>query len=321
RRGMLNGTFWCQSDEWDLAEGVIDSVLVNENFDMTACEGSKIISSETEKSVRELGANWFFNRVDSFVTLHNRDDYQYEVQTNREWVCPFDCDGSVYRVNLPGHPEAIAITSDRRTWTSSTKFKIKIVMVDWDKDGFGVNIKNGDLFGSNIDLRDIVNRPDLYKDIVAVIVSEIKDNAGMDRQGNGVYTQHTYISFPPRVYGGVPESYSAGLMRFLEGADRQEALKLIRVSYQMKLLDAVFAMMPDQLQTSPELSDAEEKLDELMAFNRYQITANHRSLSADLLFDIVSESDSTSAVSWQGPHRDRPIQGKIDFLIDAIEAR
>lgn len=320
-RGLLNGTFWCHSDQWKLSEGILESLILNETFDMNSCKGSKIMSSETEKSVSELAANFFFNRVDSRVTLHKRNNYQYEVKTNREWICPFDCDGSVYQVNLPGHESAIAITSDRRTWTSSTKFKIKIVLADWDKDGHGLAISNGDLFGSNIDLRDIVNNPGIYKDIVAVIVSEIKDNHGMDSQGNGVYTQHTYIAFPPTVYGGVPEKYSKGLSKYYtEGESLDEFEHSVQLAYQMKILDSILAMMPDQVQTSPELADAEEKLDELMAFWRYKITSgNYKSISPDLVFDILSESDSTTATSWQGPHKRKPITGKIEWILKKLK--
>jgi len=95
---------------------------------------------------------------------------------------------------------------------------------------------------------------------------------------------------------------------------------MIQVAYQLKVLDSIFAMMPDQMQTSPELADAEEKLDELMAFWRFRLTGDIRSITPDLAFDINSEIDSTTASSWSRSGL-RAVKGKVDWMLDSLMAR
>ncbi len=328
QENLRSATTWCHSDNWRLNNDFVATFLKADYFDMEGCQDEKLITSRTSRSVSELAANFFFNRVDSDVTLHFLDDFTYRATANREFVCPFDCDGTSYGVEIDGRKK-ILITTDRRTFTSSTKFKIKIVMIDWDNDGF--QLESGEKIGphSNLDLRRIKNDPVARKDIVAVIVSEIKDTQSFNvSSGNGTYTQKTVIAFPPRPREGyIPPDEEARLSKYTNDSANRELL------YSFKLLDAVFAMLPDQVQTSPELADAEEKLDEARLWlylkmekaratliDTYGNDGDARIISTDLLFDIKSEVDATTAPSWGNPERRGRLKtGKIEWLLDQMQ--
>ena len=90
----------------------------------------------------------------------------------------------------------------------------------------------------------------------------------------------------------------------------------------MKLLDGIFAAMPDQTQSSPELFDAEEKLDELLMFTELGRQKNQskgiNAITPDMVFDIYSEVDATTSASWHHPILNKRKRGKIEWLFKHI---
>lgn len=294
---MRAGTYWCESDSWMLNPNSLTSLFHNDNFDMNQCEGTKLLSSDTSHALTEKVASFFLNRQDSVVTLHQQGT-SYEVKAQTEWFCPFDCDGSNYAIHFNAANPTIKIDSDRWNWASSSKFKIKIVRLDWDNDGF---------IGEEEDLRTIANRPEIYQDIVAIVVSEVNDFHG-DGYRNGQWTQHSYIIFPPLT----------GNESYLPAKYKKDTLWMN--AFQIKLFDSVLAMMPDQTQSSPELADIEEKLDELRVFKAMEMYPQYgtKVISTNLLFDILSEVDATTAVTWKSPGKNNASEGKIAWILSLL---
>ncbi len=299
RERMRDGTYWCQSDAWRLTHSLVEGAFKGDEFDMSGCQGSLVLGSTTKNSLVERSAGFFLNRQDSHVSLATtagQQDFDIKVTTN--WFCPFDCDGSTYELLVNGRPK-IQIDSDRWNWLSSTGFKIKVVRIDWQNDGFQDFDK---------DLNALANNPRAYHDIVAVIVSEVADSHG-EGYSNGSWTQHTYIMFPP--LNNREEIYP-------EVAKSSHDLK---IAFDMKLLDSVLAAMPDQVQASPELSDAEEKLDEMRLFHKLLIDPSKglAPIDADLVFDIYSPMDATTAATWQRPQSSQVSPGKVEWLLKVLK--
>ena len=293
-----DGTYWCDSNSWNPAGG-LQNLLSNDEFDMKNCDGHPLLSSTTATALSSQIDGLLFNRQDSEVHVYNSNQ-EYKVVTNVNWFCLFDCDGSTYSIFLPQNPRIpkVFIASDKFNWLSSSKFKVKVVYVDNDASGMPK--------ANNISLNDITSNPDIYKRIVAVIISEVL--SGNQAGGSANWTQNTFLMFPPPV-DSQPGDAKAAESNFIS---------------KVKLLDGIFAMMPDQVQTSPELRDAEEKLDELRFFMRLQgVGAGHPidisdAADADLMFDIFSPFDATTAVTWQSPLRAAPKLGKIETTLKTL---
>ena len=67
----------------------------------------------------------------------------------------------------------IRVSSDRWNWLSKNRVKFKVVEVDWDNDGFNLDTR-----GNSINLNTMANDSAANRDVVALIVSEIKDRQG-----------------------------------------------------------------------------------------------------------------------------------------------
>lgn len=304
---MREGTFWCQSDRWRLARSTFEGVFKNDEFDEAACSQNMMFKSQTRNTLLNSAQGFFLNRQDSEL-YDPATRITYVVEANPQWICLFDCDGTYYNIKLGGRVK-VKISSDRWNWFSKTRFKIKVVMIDWDNDGFEFDNRSVDLF-------KLTDNPYVMKDIVAVIVSEIKDVRG--DFSSAFWTQNTHIMFPPAIGGG-PMA-------------RETDHKKIAL-YQIKLLDGILAMMPDQVQMSPELNDAEEKLDEISYFLRReelveQMRQNRaRGVNDELIVnekyfeDIYSRVDATTAVTWKRPYDERIHEGKIPWTLNQLTQR
>lgn len=310
---LRTGTYWCFSDEFKEATGIM-SLVQNEEFDLAACNryGNMVLSSEAVGGVQNAIANFALNRMDSVVTLHERN-FQYRIESHTDWLCPFDCDGSSYYIKLPGQDTPkISITSNVWNWLSSTRFKVKVIRVDWDNDGFQYD-------DIDTDLRTLADNPEAYRDIVAISV--VQHYPLSDSVGDTTWHQDSFIIFPPVVRGGnIPSAY--------EGSKYANAYKKLsphmgRMIYNMKLLDGILAMMPGQVSTSPELADLEEKLDELRLLVSVKLKykgsgTEDKALGADLAFDVYSPVDGTTAISWGRPGSSKIKRGKIEWVLGQL---
>lgn len=288
---IKDGTIWCDSNSWRLTQTSVEGLFKNDEIDMNACEGRPLMESRTKiDSLGRVFQNYFLSRQDSTVTL-SRSGSQYQVEAKTDWFCPFDCDGSVYRMAQSGSQRSVMIASDRFNFLSSTGLKIKVVMVDWDGDGFNLD-------PHNVDLKGLAQNPSLQRDVVAVIATEVTD-ANAVTYNNGQWTERTLIMFPPRSANPA------------HNADRRDQA----MKYNIRLLDSLLAMMPDQVQMSPELKDAEEKLDELRVILRLQGANGSRSieqLSADLALDIFTDIDVTTTPGLNGN------KGKVQWAMSEL---
>lgn len=291
-QNIREGSFWCKSDNWRLSNGFLEKLIKNDEFDMSQCDGTKLLTSKTETGFGDFVESFFLNRQDSNVTLHTLNNYQYHVESKKEWFCPFDCDGTNYSLHFNGQViPKVRIDSDKWNYLSRNKVKVKVVRVDWDDDGF---------YGEGRELKDLVSNPAFMKDIVAIIITEMADTAGKGIH-NGNWTQKSFISFPPkingRVYGGSAAKHK---------------------TYAIKLVDGILAMMPDQTKSSPELRDIEEKIDELRLYRRIDKHGISRSITSDIMFDIYKSSDPTTTVTWKKPTSSKTKKGKIEWTLKAI---
>jgi hypothetical protein len=297
------GTYLCRSDAWRLTENFLQRLVAADTFDMEQCEDGKLLASRTQIDLSGLVGSLILGRQDSQVNLYDGGaPASYLVRSRREWACLFDCDGTTYSIHTAGEsgPAALHIESNRWNIQSNSQFKIKVVRADWNGDG--------QFSGLGADLRDVAGQQEIYREIVAVVVSEAVDGRGdgLDAQ----WTQNTYVMFPP----------VAGREEIFEEAFR--ASSDTELLYDLKLLDAALALMPDQTPNSPELADVEEKADELRLVQA--LTVNRQlpdPVHADLLFDVYSEYDATTAASWQHPGDDAPRPGKIRWLLDKLGRR
>ena len=298
------GTYICASDQWSDNDGFM-SLLAKDQFEMDQCKDNLLLSSETVLDLPGAAQSIILKRQDSTVNFVDTKGRQrsYHVEAKREWLCPFDCDGSKYSVHPSGKesPAAVHVDTDQWNFQSNSNFKIKIVRADWDGDG--------QFAGMGADLRDIANDPENYQEIVAVIVSEMASARGDGY--NAEWVQKTTIIFPP----------IEGALRTSIFEKRYNKDDNGRLMYNLKLLDAALALMPDQTANSPELADAEEKADELRLYTT--LIANKGNVAddyyIDFMYDIYSPYDPTTAVSWAGPEGGQSAhRNKIEWILDKL---
>lgn len=314
-QNLREGTYWCLSDEWKVSRSTIEKIFSNDEFDIDKCKGQALLSSNTKhfltekvgsiEGISSTAQHYFLNRADSIVKVQE-PNLSYHISTNTEWFCPFDCDGSQYSISMNSvqTKPVVKISSDKWNFQSSSKFKLKVVR--FNKKGVDVTSHL-----SSLTLKQLAEEARNYQDVVAVLISEITDSQG-NGFSNGQWTQHTYVMLPPTFNNdNIPENF-----KNIEDG---------RVIYNLKLLDGILAMMPDQIQYSPELFDVEEKLDELILFLALkQGLAKNKPIkeiiTAHRLFDIYMPTDPTSAINWKnggdGPGQDA---GKINWILNQLK--
>lgn len=304
-------TLWCQSDKFMLNKSTFTKYFAQDEFDISQCGKANMpIISDTHNGAMSGAKQLFTGRSASTVEVQNPANGQHELKYKADSnVSILFGNGTEYMIEHGGK-NVVFINSEKYQSMKNCPAdgilggtcnspKAKMVTFNRQLSGGFEGIKEKHWLNTSKNQNAVAL---LVQEITGQMASDFNGNTcAKDDHGNFVdaklksldskdskaskrqlaltckpavkYTLHYYILFPP----AVKDPTAADLFG------------------QLKQLDRVLAAFPDQTQSSPELNNAEEYSDQIIALERYLAAKDPSILNIKDMVDLNTEEDHLTA--------------------------